>query len=222
MADRSSASDTKLDLISEFREDPSDIASLVGDLYRGEIDRTTTWQGRLDQTTNWDVVVVAAILTWAFSSPDNPHYVLLIGIFAVTAFLLTEAHCFREYDIWRSRVRVLQRTLSVGILTPDPPANEGWQAAMSESLETPTVTMPLWKAVGHRLRRTYLGLLLVLLVVWIARITVFEPTEQWRQTAAVPGLDGETVVIVVAGVYLLFILLAAWTARGTEIREFQA
>ncbi|NHN48495.1 DUF2270 domain-containing protein [Halostella sp. JP-L12] len=167
------------------------------------------------------MVVVAAILTWAFSSPDNPHYVLLVAMIAVTAFLLTEAHRFREYNIWRSRVRTLQRNLFVGILTQSGASDDGWQAELSDSLVTPTVTMPFWKAVGHRLRRMYLGLLLLLLLAWTARITLFEPTDHWRQTAAIPGVDGETVVIAVAIVYAAFVVLAAWSARGAVIGESQ-
>ncbi|MFW5918029.1 MAG: DUF2270 domain-containing protein, partial [Haloferacaceae archaeon] len=79
-------------------EDLSAFVSLAGDYYRGEVDRATTWRGRMDQTTNWAVVIVAAVLTWAFSGDNRPHYVILIGVFGVTAFLLMEAHRYREYD----------------------------------------------------------------------------------------------------------------------------
>ena len=218
MPDRSAESDPERDLVSAVREDASEVASLVGHFYRGEVDRMTTWRARLDQTTNWAVVVVAAILTWAFSSQDNPHYVLLIGVAATVAFLLIEAHRFREYDIWRSRVRVLQRNVFAGVLTGDVP-DDDWHVTLGESLDRPTPAVPFWRAVGHRLRRVDLALLVVLLAAWVARVTVFEPDEPWRQTAAVPGLGGEVVVLAVAGVYALLVALAAWTGRKMEMRE---
>lgn len=217
--DPDASDDGTSDLLSEFRTNTSDVASLMGDLYRGEVDRATAWRARLDQTTNWAVVVVAAILTWSFSSRNNPHYVLLIGILAVTAFLLIEAHRFREYDIWRSRVRTIQENVFVGFLAPRSPSERDWQAELSESLEHPTFTMPFRYAVGHRLRRIYLALLFLLLTAWGARITVFEPARPWRQTAAIPGLDGESVVLLVAAFYALVAAIAVWSAQGTEIRE---
>lgn len=221
MADRGpDASDLAgWDILAEVRKDPSDVVSLLGDLYRAEVDRATAWRARLDQTTNWAVVVVAAILTWAFSSRNNPHYVLLIGILAVSAFLLIEAHRFREYDIWRSRVRLLQRNLFVGFLAPEAAPDEDWQTDLSESLEVPRYTMPFRRAVGHRLRRMYLALLLLLLTAWVVRVTAFEPNERWHQTAAIPGLDGKTVVAIVAVYYLLVVVVTIWSAQGTEIRD---
>lgn len=57
------------------------------------------------------MIVVAAILTWAFSSLDNPHYILLIGAATLSVFLVIEARRFRGYGIWRSRVRALQKNV---------------------------------------------------------------------------------------------------------------
>ena len=53
--------------------DDSDVPGFLVHLYRGELDRVTSWRGRLDQTINWAVTILAALLTWVFSSPDNPH-----------------------------------------------------------------------------------------------------------------------------------------------------
>lgn len=46
--------------------------------------------------------MTAAILTWVFTSPENPHYVLLIGILGLLDFLFIEAKRYQEYDAWRS------------------------------------------------------------------------------------------------------------------------
>src|SRR6056297_3294376 len=75
----------------EMVDDTSGLGSVMAHAYRGEIDRVGTWRQRLDETTKWAVTLMAAILTWAFSSTDNPHYILLIGVVVVTIFLDIEA-----------------------------------------------------------------------------------------------------------------------------------
>ena len=209
------------DIEMENSTDPATRVSMLGHLYRGEIDRATSWRSRLDQTTNWAVVLVAAILTWAFSSPDNPHYVLLIAMFGVVGFLLIEGHRFQEYDIWRQRVRLLQIQVFVPLITGRPPSDSGWKGNLADSLESPSMTMSLSEAVGHRLRRTYLALLSILLAAWAARITVFHPDEGWRESASIPGVGGEVVVIVVAIFYLSILGLAGWSAYRGGIREIR-
>lgn len=99
--------------------------------YRGEIDRTNTWRQRLDQTTYWAIMIMAAVLTWAFSSRQNPHYLLLIGILVVGAFLGIEARRYRGYDIWRSRIRVLQENIFSTALNPaEEVESVDWRAAL--------------------------------------------------------------------------------------------
>jgi uncharacterized membrane protein len=223
MGDSQTDSDnrTDSDLLATLREDRSTSISLLGDFYRAEVDRATTWRGRLDQTTNWAVVVVAAILTWAFSSQNNPHYILLIGIFAVVTFLLIEAHRYQEYDIWRTRVRGLQKNLFVGILQTESSRDPDWQTELSTSLENPTFNISYRRAVAHRFRRMYLALLTILLIAWIVRITVFQTGESWRQTAGILGVDGALIVLVVVWVYVLLFAFTIWSAIVAESRELQ-
>lgn len=202
-------------------EDESSVASLTGDFYRGELERTASWRGRLDQTTNWAVVVVAAILTWAFSSSSNPHYVILIGVFGVSAFLGMEAVRYREYDIWRSRVRILQDDLFAEMYSPEPSGDTGWQTELSEGLRDPRFQISFRQALTHRLRRSYLALSMLLLAAWTTRITVFEASESWNQTSSILVIPGEVVTAIVAVFYFVLVSLAAWSARGGRVREFQ-
>nr|WP_321168073.1 DUF2270 domain-containing protein [Halobaculum saliterrae] len=102
----------------EMVDDNSGLGSVMAHAYRGEIDRVGTWRQRLDQTTTWAVTVLAAILTWAFSSDGNPHYILLVGVVVVTIFLGVEARRYRDYDLFRSRVRLLQQNLFANVLDP--------------------------------------------------------------------------------------------------------
>jgi uncharacterized membrane protein len=194
--------------------------TVTTDFYRGEVDRMTTWRARLDQTTNWAVVVAAAILTWAFSGADHPHYVILIGVFGITGFLLMEANRYREYDVWRDRVRTIQTELLADVYAPQPREEGDWQAELSEELHTPTFDVSFVQALNHRLRRSYLALLLLLLVAWTARITVFKPKETWEQTASVLLVPGEVVVVGVAAFYVTVVGVALWSARDSRTQEF--
>ena len=197
------------------------IDDITPHFYRGEIDRTTAWRQRLDQTTNWAVVVVAAILTWAFSSRSNPHYVLLIGVFAVAAFLVMEANRYREYDVWRNRVRTIQEEAFAERFDPSDSPETDWRAELADQLRHPTFSMTFWRALAHRLRRIYLSLLFILLVSWVTRITVFDPNKQWHQTAAILGIPGEVVVGAVAVFYGVVVAIAAFSALGSRVREFE-
>jgi uncharacterized membrane protein len=202
-------------------EDLPTLTSIAGDYYRGEVDRAATWRGRLDQTTNWAVVVVAAILTWAFSGQGRPHYVVLIGILAVTGFLLMEANRYREYDVWRGRIRTMQSDLIAEAFDPEDAKNADWRTPIGDELRNPEFNISFRHALNHRLRRSYLPLLVILLVAWVARVTVYAPQEPWRQTASILVVPGELVGAVVAVCYVVLVVLTAWSARGSRIREFQ-
>ncbi|MFC4450975.1 DUF2270 domain-containing protein [Halorussus aquaticus] len=187
----------------EFAEDPSDAISLLGHFYRGQMDRVTTWRGRLDQTSYWAVTIIAALLTWVFSSPGNPHYILLIGMGAMVVFLAVETRRYRAYDVWRERVRLLEQNLFAEMFDPETDlTHDDWRRRISEDLLDPAVKTRPFTALSRRLRRIYYPLLLVLLAAWVARVTVFQPKQTWRETAGVFGVPGSAVVAGVAVFYL--------------------
>lgn len=201
--------------------DLSTYVSLVGDYYRGEVDRATTWRARLDQTTNWAVVIVAAVLTWAFSGDSRPHYVILIGVIGVTTFLLMEANRYREYDAWRHRVRTLQKNLFAEVFSPGHAPDADWQDRLGEELREPAIEISFRGALHHRLRRSYLALLSILLLAWGARVTAYAPEESWHQTASILGFPGEAVAGIVVAFFAVIVALTLWSAREDRTREFQ-
>lgn len=176
-------------------------SSSMAHLYRGELHRTTRWRERLDRTTNWAVVVLAAVLTWAFSGQGNPHYLLLIGNVVLATFLVIEARRYRAYDIWRSRVRTLQEAVWATGLDGDGPADPDWRTVLAADYREPTIKITAEEALAHRLRRIYLPLFAVLNVAWVVRVTAFGGG-QWPATATVGMLSG---TIVTASVALLFV-----------------
>ncbi|MFC7082361.1 DUF2270 domain-containing protein [Halorussus caseinilyticus] len=196
-------------------------SSSMAHLYRGEIHRMTLWRERLDQTTNWAVIVIAAILTWAFSSAGNPHYVVLVGAAVVSLFLFVEAHRYRAYDVWRSRVRTLQENVFAYGLDPSKGlVDENWRARLADDYRTPTLKITAEEAVAHRLRRVYLPLFTVLLAAWVIRVVAFA-LRPWPASAAIGRIPGLAVTGVVFLAYLAAAVVAlrprTWHARD-ELR----
>ncbi|WP_157971705.1 DUF2270 domain-containing protein [Halorussus litoreus] len=205
----------------EIAADPGDMVGLLGHLYRGQMDRVTSWRSRLDQTTYWAVTIMAAILTWAFSSRNNPHYLLLIGMGILVVFLFVETRRYRAYDVWRERIRLLEQDLFAQMLDPDEEVTHGeWRRRIGNDLRNPAVKVTLFTAFSRRLSRVYYPFLLVLLAAWVVRITAFAPDEPWRTTAAIPGVSGVVVVGSVAAVYLALTAVSVYYLFWEPSGEF--
>jgi uncharacterized membrane protein len=188
-----------------------DVSSTLIGLYRGEVDRVTTWRGRLDQTTNWTVTIIAAVLTWVFSSPDNPHYLLLIGMLTVMTFHAVESRRYQRYDVWRARVRLLERNVFAAAIDPEDRADHAdWRAELGTDLRRPAFKIPFAEAYARRYRRVYLPLQTVLLTAWVVRLTVFSPDQGPLATAGVVQIPGAVVVSAVALVYVAMAAVAFW------------
>ncbi|WP_299331039.1 DUF2270 domain-containing protein, partial [Haloplanus sp.] len=186
-------------------------------LYRGEIHRMTLWRERLDRTTNWAVLLLAAILTWAFTNASNPHYVLLIGNLAVGLFLIIEARRYRAYDMWRSRVRTLQRNVFAIGLDPTREPADDWRRRLASDYHQPALKISTEEAVAHRLRRVYLPLLAILNAAWVLRVTSFGPA-RWPASAAVGMIPGLVVTGVVAMMFAgtVFVTVQSRTWRAHD------
>src|SRR6267142_6806827 len=65
---------------------PAEFNTAMIHFYRGEVQRSNTWRTRLDTTTYWAVLTAGATLSFAFSSPSNPHFVILINSVLVAIF----------------------------------------------------------------------------------------------------------------------------------------
>ncbi|WP_323172206.1 DUF2270 domain-containing protein [Natrialba sp. PRR66] len=210
------------ELGNEIDTEISTMSAVLGDTYRGELDRETTWRSRLDQTTTWSVTVMAAILTWAFSSADNPHYIILIAVLVVTTFLMIEARRYRDYDVYRSRVRLIQQNLIANALDPSSELeHEDWRQKLSNDYRTPTVKITLLEALRNRLRRIYLALLLVLLLAWVFRITAFATGDGFLTVASVGTLSGTVVTGLVGVFYSLVLVVSLWPREREAMGEFR-
>ncbi|ELY93775.1 hypothetical protein C480_19699 [Natrialba aegyptia DSM 13077] len=93
-------------------------SSSMAHLYQGEIHWIKYWRERLDRTSNRAILVMSGVLTWAFSGSNRLHYILLLGMAALCAFLLMEAQRYLGYDLWRGRVRMRQKNVFTYGLDP--------------------------------------------------------------------------------------------------------
>src|SRR5215211_5265201 len=150
---------------------PAEFNTAMIHFYRGEVQRSNTWRNRLDTTTNWAVITAGATLSFVFSSPNNPHFVIPINSILVAIFLLMEARRYRYYEIWSSRVRILETGYFANILSPEArPADESWAEHLAADLITPHFAITELEAVGRRLRRNYLWIFALLALSWNLKV----------------------------------------------------
>ncbi|HXQ70276.1 MAG TPA: DUF2270 domain-containing protein [Pyrinomonadaceae bacterium] len=153
------------------RMSPGEFNTAMIHFYRGEVQRSNTWRNRLDTTTNWAVITAGATLSFVFSSPNNPHFVIPINSILVAIFLLMEARRYRYYEIWSSRVRILETGYFAHLLAPEnQPAEESWAEHLAADLTTPHFTITEWEAIGRRLRRNYLWIFALLALSWNLKV----------------------------------------------------
>jgi len=187
--------------------------------YRGEIQRSNTWRNRLDTTTNWAVLTAGATLSFAFSAPQNPHFVILINSLLVAFFLFMEARRYRYYEIWSSRVRVLETGYFAQMLHPEAAADSDWAEHLANDLITPHFTISEWEAVGRRLRRNYLWIFALLAASWNLKVYMHpQPAldfDEFILRAAVGVVSGDIVfsVGIVFNAALLVFALATVRLR---------
>ncbi|RKD97492.1 DUF2270 domain-containing protein [Halopiger aswanensis] len=202
----------------EMVDQSTGLGSVAAHLYRGEVHRAVDWRGRLDTTTNWAVTVMSAIVAYAFSG-DVSHAVILAGVIVGTAFLFIEARRFQDYDIWRSRVRVLQENLFANALDPSAGVERAaWRKELSDDYRNPSPKISYRGAFSHRLRRVYLPLITAMLIGWLFHLWAFTPDEPFPESAALPGIDG-TVIAVAVGLYYLTLLVLAVPLTSKERGE---
>ncbi|TRW96944.1 DUF2270 domain-containing protein [Paracoccus sp. M683] len=146
---------------------------MLAHVYRGELYRSTIWRTRLDTTTNWAVVTLGIALSITFATPNaSPLPLVLVGILIVF-FLMLEARRYRYFNVWRARCRWLELNMIVPLLEDgDMRLNTGWQKVMAEDYRHPSYHVSMWVAVGRRIRRNYIWILLIQALAYIGKIIV--------------------------------------------------
>src|SRR5215813_13006973 len=114
-----------------------EFVNLMAHYYRGELARMTSWRDRVDRTSNWAITVVAAMLSVSLSTPTAHHGVLLFAAVLVVLLLAIEARRYRFFDVYRTRVRRLERNYLSAVFSPTDAAEGGWTRGLADDLRRP-------------------------------------------------------------------------------------
>lgn len=168
------------DIISEAGPDPVvppfpttsvEFINTLVHYYRGEIVRMAGWRDRLDRTSNWAITVVAAMLSVSLSTPNAHHGVLLFAMLLILLLLWIEARRYRFFDVYRARVRQIERNYFAEIFAPEPQLRAHWASRLAEDLRKPRFLISHRSALSRRLRRNYIWMFLILLMAWVLKIS---------------------------------------------------
>jgi uncharacterized membrane protein len=194
----------------------------VAHYYRGELTRMISWRDRLDRTTNWAIGALAAMLSISLATEQAHHSVLLFAMLLIHALLVIEARRYRFYQVYRARVRILERQFFAAMFAQDTASVVRVNLdALSRDLLAPRFTVSLAQAMSRRLRRNYGWIFLVVLLAWLVKTTsmvseghtrLIHTVNEFLGNAAIAGIPGSAVV---AGIALLY----AWL--GFVMLRFQ-
>lgn len=166
---------------------PGETINTLSHYYRGELGRMTSWRDRIDRTSNWAITVVAALLSVSLSTPTSHHGVLLFGMMLVTLLLMIEARRYRFFDIYRARIRQIERCYFAQILAPEAGIRSEWAVVVANSLRHPRFLLSYSEAMHRRLKRNYSWMYLILFLAWCLKISTPK-----LQTEGMPALQAQS------------------------------
>ncbi|MBI5671076.1 MAG: DUF2270 domain-containing protein [Chloroflexi bacterium] len=206
-----------------YQLDSGDFTAAMVHLYRAEITRANTWRNRLDVTTNWAMISTGAALSFAFSQTEAHHSVILLNLVLVTLFLLIEARRYRYYDLWSSRIRLMETNFFAALLEPPFKPSPEWARSLTQSLLHPRFSVSMLEAVGSRLRRNYIWIYLVLELAWLAKLLLYGESINPLASVVIRAHMGAIPGLVVIGAILVFDLVllavALWTRSLRRTRD---
>jgi uncharacterized membrane protein len=176
--------------------------------------RMSGWRDRIDRTTNWAITVVGAMLSVSLSTPTSHHGVLLFAMVLVLLLLVIESRRYRFFDVYRARVRRLERQYFARVFSPGGEIDAEWMRGLSEDLKKPVFLMGQGLAFSRRLRRNYIWMFLILAIAWLLKISSpkLMPDggvghfahwfSEWANGASIGPLPGWVVVVVVTALYI--------------------
>jgi uncharacterized membrane protein len=192
---------------------------MLAHLYRGEMYRSKIWRTRLDATTNWAVATTGIALSVVFSSPGNSPLPLLLVALMSLVFLSIEARRYRYFDIWRTRVRILETGMYAPILRGEGVRiDSGWNLELARDYEKLRFHISFLEAMGRRLRRNYSFMFAVQAVSYVAKICIHpfpigSLQDLWRH-AAIGPIPGQVVLTFGFLFHAGLFALAVFTLKG--------
>jgi len=203
-----------------FPSSPGEFITLFAHFHRAEIARMAGWRDRIDRTTNWAITLVAAMLSVSLSTSNAHHSVLMFAMVLAFFLLMIESRRYRFFDVYRSRVRRLERNYYAKLFDPRLEAEEDWRHIMAADLQSPTFVMSMAEAVSRRLRRNYIWIFLILLGAWTLKVTFPSFSgeipaalsfQDWVRNAGVGPVSGWTISATIAAFYGWIVVAALRT-----------
>jgi uncharacterized membrane protein len=206
----------------------SEFVTLIAHYYRAEMSRMSGWRDRIDRTTNWAITVAGAMLSVSLSTPTAHHGVLLFAMILVLFLLVIESRRYRFFDVYRARVRLLERQYFARIFSPMGEAGDAWMRGLSDDLKRPVFLMSRGLAFSRRLRRNYVWMFLILLSAWLLKISspklsadgsprhFVDSVSEWANAAAIGPLPGWMVLMSVGAFYgwIIYSALRRYAGEG--------
>jgi uncharacterized membrane protein len=198
---------------SHLPSNGSEMVTVMVHYYRGELGRMAGWRDRIDRTSNWAITVVAAMLSVSLSTPTAHHSVVLFAMLLTTLLLMIEARRYRFFDVYRDRVRLLERQYFAPAINGGRAPDDSWTVRLANNLQSPRFNISLLAAMTRRLRRNYIWMYLILLLAWLLKIStpLLQPEGVqvgWREpfvniltSATVGPVPGEAVLVIVTLLY---------------------
>src|SRR5262245_65537280 len=112
----------------------SEYITLISHYYRAEMGRMSGWRDRIDRTTNWAITVAGAMLSVSLSTPTAHHGLLLFAMVLVLLLLVIESRRYRFFDVYRARVRRLERQYFARVFAPGGERDEEWISTLTNAL----------------------------------------------------------------------------------------
>src|SRR5215211_3631640 len=151
--------------------------NVLAHYHRAEVARMAGWRDRIDRTTNWSITVVGAMLSVSLSTPTAHHGVMLFAMVLVLLLLVIESRRYRFFDVYRNRVRRMERNYFAQIFAPEEGTTDEWIHKLGDDLRRPLFLTSHSQALSRRMRRNYCWLFLILLFAWIVKTTFIRMQE---------------------------------------------
>jgi uncharacterized membrane protein len=139
---------------------------------------------------------------------------------------------YRFFDVYRARVRQLERHYFSQIFAPGEETSSDWARLLGEDLRKPRFLMSHGAAMSRRFRRNYIWMFAILLLAWA--LTILTPKLQEEgvrselvrslgamfENASLGPLPGWLVIVLVGAFYawLAYVTLRAY-APGGELAD---
>ncbi len=192
--------------------------------YRATVGHADVWRQRMDATTNWAAATTAGMVTFAFSRPGAPHFVLLLALVFDVMFLFMESRRYQAYDRWRRQFHALNRYLIAPALEGSTTLSEAGFDGILRDLSRTVPHLKIWSAVGYRLRRNYGYLIGVVILSWLLKLQVHPlPAESFVGEAlgrAGVGLVGAEFILGAVGLFVVVALVLGAMGPSERIMDW--